>query len=170
MGDSRVVVRVYHRLAVGIMGCEKKIYAIVDFEAGAIMKKKVQKLESFPIHLGLGAVAKVQPKFTGPKWYQDYIRRTKKDGIEGRLVSMFTFSEPWGSWEMHPEGSEVVVCISGKMDLIQEIKGKRKRHKLKAGQYIINPPGVWHTADADSEVTAIFITTGVGTDHRERKR
>lgn len=132
------------------------------------MKRKVQNLESFPIHLGLGATAEIQPRFTGLKWYQDYIKRTKKDGVEGRLVSMFTFSEPWSSWEMHPNGSEVVICISGEMDLIQEIGGKSRRYRLEAGQYIINPPGVWHTADADSEVSAIFITSGVGTEHRER--
>lgn len=132
------------------------------------MKRKVQNLESFPIHLGLDAIAVAQPKFTGIKWYEDYIKRTKKDGIEGRLVSLFTFDEPWSSWEMHPNGSEVVICISGEMRLIQEIGGKRKSHKLKAGQYIINPPRVWHTADADSEVSAIFITSGKGTEHRER--
>lgn len=132
------------------------------------MKRKVQNLESFPVHLGLGASATIQPKFTGIEWYQDYAKRTKKDGFEGRLVSMFTFDESWTSWEMHPNGSEVVICISGEMDLIQEIDGKRRKYKLKTGQYIINPPGVWHTADADSEVSAIFITSGVGTEHRER--
>lgn len=133
------------------------------------MKRKVQNLESFPVHLGLKAKAIAQPKFTGGlDWYETYSKQTKKDGAEGRLVSMFTFSESWNSWEMHPNGSEVVICVSGAMTLIQEIKGKKKGYKLKAGQYIINPPGVWHTADADAEVSAIFITAGEGTEHRDR--
>lgn len=132
------------------------------------MKRKVQNLESIPIHLGLSAKAISQPKFTGMNWYQDYIKRTKKDGLEGRLVSWFTFDNSWDSWEMHPNGNEVVICVTGKMTLIQEIDGKNKKYKLKAGQYIINPPGVWHTVDATTEVSAIFITSGIGTQHRER--
>jgi hypothetical protein len=36
------------------------------------------------------------------------------------------------------------------------------------GEYAINLPGVWHTADVDGEVTALFITAGMGTQHRPR--
>jgi hypothetical protein len=57
----------------------------------------------FPIHLGLGSTASVEPEFTGdPKWYDDYEKRTAADGIEGRLVGMHTFTDSWSMWEMHP--------------------------------------------------------------------
>jgi quercetin dioxygenase-like cupin family protein len=39
---------------------------------------------------------------------------------------------------------------------------------LAAGDYAINPPGVWHTADVASPATVLFITSGVGTQHRPR--
>jgi len=39
---------------------------------------------------------------------------------------------------------------------------------LAAGEYAINPPGVWHTADVTETATAIFITAGEGTQHRPR--
>ena len=35
-------------------------------------------------------------------WYAGYGERHASDGIEGRLVSVYTFCEPWTMWEMHP--------------------------------------------------------------------
>lgn len=122
-----------------------------------------------PIHLGLSATASSEPPFTGMEWYAEYEKRHKKDGKEGRLVSMYTFDKPWDVWEMHPHGSEVVLCISGQIDLIQEVDGKKNKTTLKQNEYVINPPGVWHTADVADEATALFITAGEGTEHRPRK-
>ena len=67
-------------------------------------------LAEFPIHLGLGASAVPQPRFTGEMdWYAEYGARYEQDGIEGRLVSLHSFTEDWGVWEMHPNGAEVVI-------------------------------------------------------------
>ncbi|MGB8330431.1 MAG: hypothetical protein WCE62_09910 [Polyangiales bacterium] len=63
----------------------------------------------------LGASAIVEPAFSGVDWYQDYDARHAADSREGRLVSMHSFDAPWDSWEMHPEGSELVVCTDGEM-------------------------------------------------------
>ena len=121
------------------------------------------------IHLGLGAKAVPQPPFTGMDWYADYSERVAGDGTEGRLVSLFRFTENWTSWEMHPAGDEVVVCISGSMTLHQELAdGSTVTVTIGPGEYVINPPGAWHTADIEGEATALFITAGEGTDHRPR--
>jgi len=127
-------------------------------------------LASFPIHLGLGATAKILPQFTGnTDWYMDYTTQHEQDGAEGRLVSPFTFDKPWDSWEMHPHGSEVVICTAGSITLIQEYSdGRTERVTLEPGQYAINAPGVWHTADVDGSATAVFITAGWGTEGRPR--
>src|SRR5688572_7438216 len=78
-------------------------------------------ISKHPIHLGLGATSASQPEFTGDmQWYSAYSDRTAADGIEGRLVSMFTFTHAWDTWEMHPQGSEVVLCTSGSITLHQE--------------------------------------------------
>ena len=122
-----------------------------------------------PIHLGLGARAAIQPDFTGMAWYADYVARNAADGTEGRLVSLSRFTENWNSWEMHPEGDEVVLCVAGAMTLHQEMAdGARATVVLAPGDYAINPPGAWHTADVDGEATALFITAGWGTQHRPR--
>jgi len=101
-------------------------------------------------------------------WYQGYGQRHGSDGIEGRLVSMHSFSKAWDVWEMHPSGAEVVVCVSGAIDLVQEIDGSEVTTTLAAGEYVVNEPGVWHTADVDEAATCVFITAGAGTEHRER--
>ncbi len=123
-----------------------------------------------PIHLGLGATAEVEPRFTGDlAWYDAYAGRHRNDGGEGRLVSMHTFNVSWSSWEMHPTGAEVVLCTAGTLVLHQEqADGTVTIVRLGAGQYAINPPGVWHTADVEAPSTALFITAGEGTQHRPR--
>lgn len=129
----------------------------------------VHSLLTDPIHLGLGATAMAQPPFTGMEWYADYSARTEGDGKEGRLVSMYRFTQSWDSWEMHPAGDEVVLCVAGEMTVHQEgADGAVTRVTLGPGDYAINAPGVWHTADVAGEATALFITAGQGTEHRPR--
>jgi quercetin dioxygenase-like cupin family protein len=125
-------------------------------------------LECFPIHLGLGARAEAQPEFTGMEWYASYIERNAADGNEGRLVSLHSFSESWTSWERHPVGDEAVICTAGEITLIQELPDGPRKVTLQAGEYAINPRGVWHTADVAGAATALFITAGMGTEHRPR--
>ena len=127
-------------------------------------------LYRFPLHLGLGATAIAQPEFTGMEWYGDYVARNADDGAEGRLVSLHRFAADWDSWEMHPAGAEVVVCVAGTIGLIQEFPdGRIERAMLHPGDFAINPPGVWHTADIAGEASALFITSGLGTQHRPRR-
>jgi quercetin dioxygenase-like cupin family protein len=128
------------------------------------------KIAVIPIHLGLGATAISEPPFTGSMdWYAAYVERHHADGVEGRLVSTFTFKESWDMWEMHPHGSEVVLCLAGEMTLHQERPdGARHSVVLSSGEYAINERGTWHTADVTGQATALFITAGVGTQHRPR--
>jgi hypothetical protein len=123
----------------------------------------------YPVHLGRGANAVAQPEFTGFEWYMAYGQRHASDGTEGRLVAMFTFDAPWDGWEVHPHGHEVVVCTAGEITLIQEIDGQEKRTTLRPGEYAINAPGVWHTADVAKSATCLFITAGAGTQNRPRR-
>jgi quercetin dioxygenase-like cupin family protein len=130
-------------------------------------------LEARPIHLGLGATAEPQPEFprneAAMDWYMDYASRNEADGFDGRLVSSYTFTESWPMWEMHPNGAEVVICTAGRMTLHQELAdGNSNTVTLAPGEYAINPPGAWHTADIDGEASAVFITAGIGTEHRPR--
>lgn len=127
-------------------------------------------LERYPLHLGLGSIAVPQPEFTGElEWYETYIARAISDGSDGRLVTMHRFLASWTSWEMHPHGEEVVLCTDGRITLHQEMAdGSKQSVTIGAGEYAVNPAGAWHTADVDGEATAVFITPGLGTEHRPR--
>ncbi|NBC37600.1 cupin [Novosphingobium sp. FSY-8] len=125
-------------------------------------------LATHPVHLGLNATTMAEPAFTGMAWYADYVQRHAADGVEGRLVSLHDFDRDWDSWEMHPAGDEVVVCIAGEITLIQQIEGTEHSVTLTAGGYAINPRGVWHTANIAHTAQALFITAGWGTQDRPR--
>lgn len=132
---------------------------VIDFSSGNF------------VHLGLGAATLPLPTHTGDmEWYAEYEQAHGDDGFEGRLVSMHTFTESWDTWEMHPNGSELVLCINGSVALTQEaIDGTINTATISAGQAVVNGPGVWHTADVvDGSTTVVFITAGVGTQMRDR--
>jgi uncharacterized cupin superfamily protein len=102
------------------------------------------------------------------EWYDRYGADHESDGADGRLVSLHAFDASWDTWEVHPLGEELVACIAGRITLHQEIDGDDVVAVLESGQAIVNPPGVWHTADVDEPATALFITAGRGTQVRPR--
>jgi cupin superfamily acireductone dioxygenase involved in methionine salvage len=132
---------------------------------------EVFRMQQRPAHLGLGGTVRALPVFDGTgEWYAAYEQDTAADGADGRLVSLHTFDESWSSWEMHPVGHEIVLCVAGEISLVQELDGAEVRTTLQAGEWVGNPPGVWHTADVDPGTTAtcVFVTAGRGTQSRDR--
>jgi mannose-6-phosphate isomerase-like protein (cupin superfamily) len=126
-------------------------------------------LATFPVHLGLGATVESLERFDGtPDWYARYGAGHAADGDEARLVSMHTFDTPWDSWEMHPRGEELVLCVDGTITLHQEQHGATSTVVLTPGRAVVNPRGTWHTADVDGRATAVFVTAGMGTEVRPR--
>jgi quercetin dioxygenase-like cupin family protein len=127
------------------------------------------RLSETPVHLGLGATVVPLERSTGsPDWYERYGARTAADGAEGRLVSLHTFGAPWDTWEVHPHGEELVLCVQGAITLHQELEGAVRTVTLGPGEAAVNPPGVWHTADVTEQATVLFITAGLGTENRPR--
>jgi mannose-6-phosphate isomerase-like protein (cupin superfamily) len=99
------------------------------------------------IHLGVGSTATPLPDFAwSPEYLAGYQERFAADGAEGRLICVMPQEETWDSWERHPAGDEVVVLLSGRVDLVQDLDGAEHVVELQAGQAVINPAGVWHTA------------------------
>jgi hypothetical protein len=85
----------------------------------------------------------------------------------GRLMSAFTFSGAWETWERHPAGEELVMLLGGAVTLLLELPdGVRSARLASPGAYVLVPPNTWHTANADVESTLLFLTPGAGTEHR----
>jgi len=85
-----------------------------------------------------------------------------------RLLMRFDFTEDWNVWEIHPNGDEVVIQLTGEMTLILDLPDGPSRHVLKAGEAIVVPKNVWHTADVSAPASALFITHGRGTENKAR--
>ncbi|MHB8467031.1 MAG: cupin domain-containing protein [Acidimicrobiales bacterium] len=126
-------------------------------------------LSTTHIHLGVGSRATPIPDFEWtPAFLARYTAEHNSDGDEGRLVMIGTSGSSWATWERHPAGEEVVVIISGRMTLVQELDGNENRVELTEGEAAINPRNVWHTANIAEPCRMLFITPGRGTEHRPR--
>jgi len=119
------------------------------------------------VHLGLAAAATPLPDFAwSPQYLDAYEARFAADGDEGRLVCVLPQGTTWDTWERHPAGDEVVVLLSGRVDVIQESEGTQHVVELGAGEAMVNPRNVWHTTRVHEPGQALFITPGAGTEHR----
>ncbi len=122
-----------------------------------------------PIHLGLGGTARRLEGFDwSPERLAAYESESKGDGPDGRMVMMFEMSGSWTNWERHPAGDEVVIACSGTHRFVQEVDGGEQVVEIGPGEALINPAGVWHTADTLEPGLVLTITPGLGTEHRPR--
>jgi hypothetical protein len=86
---------------------------------------------------------------------------------QGRLMSAFSFSEPWSMWERHPAGEELVMLLLGSATVVLEEFGQERTVQLSdPGSYVLVPRNVWHTARTSVQTTMLFLTPGAGTEHR----
>ena len=129
------------------------------------------QLDRTPVHLSTRSSESFQPlegfNFDGES-FQGYISRLCSADDPGCLVMIESSPVSWGTWEVHPDGDELVVILSGAGTFIQETESGSDRIEFKAGDTILNRRGVWHTADITEPVRALYITTCPGTDHKPR--
>jgi mannose-6-phosphate isomerase-like protein (cupin superfamily) len=119
------------------------------------------------VHLGAGATALPIPDFewseAGMARYRDMVGGRRDDD---RLVCLIRQDATWETWECHPAGEEVVVLLSGRVDVIQDLPEGHHLIELHPGEALVNPTGVWHTARVHEPGDALFITPGEGTEVR----
>ena len=81
---------------------------------------------------------------------------------------LYEFTEPWKEWEM---GEEAVIYTAGEIVMYQDVSGNEvevAKTALKAGEYAVNPKGIWHTSDVPESCCCIFITPGRRTQTKPR--
>lgn len=125
-------------------------------------------LSETPIHLDFKNPAMPLRNFgfDGPSFEAYIATHCKSD--PGRIVMIEASASNWSHWECHTLGDEIVIVLEGRANFIQEIAGEHVVLPVQAGSTIINPQGVWHTADVSEPLRAIYITPAKGTDHRAR--
>jgi homogentisate 1,2-dioxygenase len=118
----------------------------------------VRRLDGAFVHLGDGGGASAHP--VGP----DFWANMPAVFDTGRMVSAMAQDRDWTAWEMHPEGDELIVLLSGRLRLLTEAGDA----ELGPGDYVLMPRGVWHTADVLAPGEALFVMPGAGTQSRPR--
>jgi mannose-6-phosphate isomerase-like protein (cupin superfamily) len=97
-----------------------------------------------------------------PTIWEELDRRFER--FRGRvLVARFDFERDWPTWEMHPNGDEVVVLLSGVARMVLGRDEEQVTHLTEPGQFVVVPRGTWHTARVDAPTSMLFVTPGEGT-------
>lgn len=85
----------------------------------------------------------------------------------GWLVSRFTHAGDWEHWECHPEGDEVLICVSGTAVFdIEAEDGTVRSLPLTAHRVLVIPAGAWHRGRGAGPAEIVALTAGKGTQHR----
>ncbi|MEE4284179.1 MAG: cupin domain-containing protein [Pseudomonadales bacterium] len=130
-------------------------------------------LRSKPLHISsIGknaepAVVLEDFNFDGAS-FEQYIDHHCSEQQPGRIMMIEASPRNWDSWERHTQGEEIVIVLSGKGEFIQDIDGVQQRLPVEAGSAVINPAGVWHTANIETPINALYITPCPGTEHKPR--
>lgn len=127
-------------------------------------------LDVDPIHLaGDGTSARIEGFGFDPPSFEAYMRDHCNPADPGRLAMIEHSETEWGMWECHTGGDELVVVLSGIARFIQQVDGEERPTVVPAGKAIVNPAGVWHTADVIEPFSALYLTPCPGTEHRPRQ-
>jgi mannose-6-phosphate isomerase-like protein (cupin superfamily) len=73
------------------------------------------------------------------------------------------FAADWPTWEIHPDGDELVTMLSGAMDFVLRLPKGDRVVPLRAGSSCVVPANTWHTARVGAPCSAQFITPCRGT-------
>jgi mannose-6-phosphate isomerase-like protein (cupin superfamily) len=116
-------------------------------------------------YLSLGKMGAIKTIEGGDKFWSLPPEEIEKFGKDW-LITEFYFDADWKSWEMHPNGEEIVYLLSGAMDLILEKDGERRIIELRSKGLVIVPRGTWHTAKVFQPSNVLVITLGDETQGR----
>jgi mannose-6-phosphate isomerase-like protein (cupin superfamily) len=105
----------------------------------------------------------------GAEFWRALMAGERADVEAGWLVTAGVHEGTWPHWEMHPEGEELVVLMSGEITFVLDRDGEITEHRLdRPGQLVLVPRGAWHHARAEAPAHLLFVTAGRGTQHRPR--
>lgn len=87
--------------------------------------------------------------------------------VDGHGIGVVSLSGPAPhGGEMHPDGDEVLILLSGRMTVTLEESDGTRTVEVFAGQGLVVPKGVWHQVLPEEPCQLIHVTPGPGGEHR----
>ena len=118
-------------------------------------------------YLRLRPDTSIEPLHVGNDFWQRIMGGKLGDFHHEYLVITTSFDKNWPTWEMHPNGDEVVMLLDGSTTMVLEIDGAEKLVELNERcAYVVVPRGTWHTSRTRTACRMLFITAGEGTQIR----
>lgn len=68
-------------------------------------------------------------------------------------------------WELHSAGDELLHILTGECHLTVREDGGEIHRTLRTGDLVVVPRGCWHSNDAPTGVTMLFMTPRDGNSH-----
>ncbi|HEV2700337.1 MAG TPA: hypothetical protein VGV09_01810 [Steroidobacteraceae bacterium] len=125
-------------------------------------------LEFFSTYLRLRANASVEPLTVDDTFWQRISSGQLGNFRSEFLIAGTTFDRDWPTWEMHPNGDEIVCLLSGSVVFLLEVENQIQEIELQdPAAYVVVPKGTWHTARTKGQCKMLFITPGEGTQQRQ---
>jgi len=106
------------------------------------------------------------PIAVGPDLWERLQKSPIANSPSGRLISLGDQRADWGHWEMHPASDEVLILLSGSLELILEENGQERSVLLNSLSAFIVRRGTWHRARVHAPGKLLGITGGAGTQHK----
>jgi mannose-6-phosphate isomerase-like protein (cupin superfamily) len=90
----------------------------------------------------------------------------------GRMLWTAKQVRDTATWEMHPNGEELVYLLAGAVDLVLTENEVERTISLRPNNASIVPRGIWHRIVVQKPATLLFITPSAGTQQKpiEAKR
>ena len=85
--------------------------------------------------------------------------------VDGYAIGVASSLGPPHS-EMHPDGDEVLILVSGRLTVTLEEPTGPRSVELLPGQGLIVPQGMWHEVVAEEPCQLVHATPGPGGEHR----
>ncbi len=93
-------------------------------------------------------------------------RLMKGDIAQDAIITFSRLEGDFPHWEMHPKGEELFILVDGAIDVVMQMPEGETVTRLKGGECLVMPRGVWHRACVVAPGQMIFLTFGEGTQHR----